>query len=336
MKYRSLTCSSLSMLLGIAMFHFGSTNAVLAQLIPPRLPPPTLERPGSNRNQSSDDTGRDSSTGDGARGADTGTDDNKPKFDDLLANKDLSRFRGYQQEPIGDGWKIDGKNLHFDGSGGGDIITKDEYDDFELQFEYKISEGGNSGVMTRVSLGNAKPSMSGPEFQILDDVGHADGEHPLTAAGSLYGMYAAKNKKSRPAGTWNEVRVIVTGNNITHYLNNVKVVEAEIGSDDWNRRLEESKFMDWVNYAQNSRGHIAFEDHGDEVWFRNIRVKTLTEPPTTAATNSTPKASRPVAETPNRYRSPAMRERPGRRFYQRGIEVEGAKNKENDKDKKDK
>ncbi|MFK7769867.1 MAG: DUF1080 domain-containing protein [Mariniblastus sp.] len=202
----------------------------------------------------------------------------KPKFVELLDSKDLSAFRGYASEEIGDGWSIDGRYLYFDGSSDtGDIITKEQYSDFELQFEFKISEGGNSGVMYRVSTGDSAPYMSGPEYQVLDDANHDDGKNELTSAGSLYALYAPEDKKTRAAGQWNQAKVKVVGNKITHYLNKVKVLEAEIGSDDWNKRLGESKFKDWDKFAKNAKGHIAFQDHGDEVWYRKIRIKRLSD-----------------------------------------------------------
>ncbi len=104
------------------------------------------------------------------------------KFVEPLANKDLEQFRGYASEEIGPGWTIEGKHLVYDGSGGGDIMTKETYSDFELQVDWQIQEGGNSGIMFRVTTGDDAPYMSGPEFQILDDEAHADGKSELTSA----------------------------------------------------------------------------------------------------------------------------------------------------------
>jgi hypothetical protein len=318
------------------MLFCGLSDCLFAQQTPPQLPPPRLERPGGNRNLDEDGIRGNRTQSGGTTGASRNRDNDNPKFDELLGAKDLSRFRGYDGEEIGAGWKIDGKNLHFDGSGGGDIITKDEYDDFELQFEYKISEGGNSGVMFRVSLGDANADMSGPEFQILDDEKHAEGTNPLTEAGGLYGMYAPNNKKPRAAGTWNEVRMIVDGNLVTHYLNGVKVVEAEIGSQIWKNRLKDSKFKDWEKYATNSKGHIAFQDHGDEVWYRNIRVKSLSEDTNSLSNRSLgsePRSGVRPAPIQGSTGNPARR-RP--RFYIEGVDADPQKGKDKDVDKKDK
>jgi hypothetical protein len=199
------------------------------------------------------------------------------KFEELLENKDLSRFRGYQSEEIPAGWRIEGKNLVFDGKGSGDIITKDTYRDFELQVEWSIEKGGNSGIMFRVTLGDSYPFESGPEIQILDDEAAGDGKNELTSAGALYGLYPATTKKLNPVGKWNKSRIIVEANKITHYLNGVKVFEAISGSDDWNERVANSKFKDWKKFNQSEVGHIAFQNHGDPVKFREIRIKRLSD-----------------------------------------------------------
>ena len=212
---------------------------------------------------------------DGFTGGTTG----KARFVDLLDSRDLRQFRGYKSEEIGEGWSLDGRDLYFDGSGGGDLITRQTYGDFDLQVEWKVAVGANSGIMWRVSLGDNAPYMSGPEYQILDDNEHADGANELTSAGSLYGMFPAKdrdgNKTLREVGTWNKTRITVVGNRVTYYLNLKKVLETEIGSPEWNEQLGKSKFKDWDKFAKNRGGHIAFQDHGNEVWFRNIRIKRL-------------------------------------------------------------
>ena len=209
----------------------------------------------------------------------TGGTTRKARYVNLLDSRDLSQFRGYKSEQIGEGWSLDGPDLYFDGSGGGDLITRQTYGDFDLQVEWKVAVGANSGIMWRVSLGDSAPYMSGPEYQILDDSEHADGANELTSAGSLYGMFPAKdrdgNKTLREVGTWNKTRITVVGNRVTYYLNLKKVLDTEIGSAEWNEQLGKSKFKDWEKFAKNRGGHIAFQDHGNEVWFRNIRIKRL-------------------------------------------------------------
>mgnify|MGYP002078311930 CR=1 FL=1 len=201
-----------------------------------------------------------------------------PSVDDYLTLFDgssLDHWRGYRQERIGRGWKIEEGVLHFDGSGGGDIVTRDEFSDFELIFSWKVAEGANSGVMYRVSLGDQAPYLTGPEYQILDDQKHADGRNPMTSAASLYGLYAPENKVLKPVGEWNEAKIRVEGNRIEHWLNGEKVVDCEIGSDDWNHRVANSKFAQWDRFATNRSGHICLQDHGDRIWFRDIKIRVI-------------------------------------------------------------
>ena len=187
----------------------------------------------------------------------------------------LEQFRGYKQEAIGSGWQSTDGEIQFDGSGGGDIITKETYKNFELNLEWKISEGGNSGIMYRVGLGDGAPYLTGPEYQILDDAKHADGKNEMTSAGSLYAMYKPTNKKLMPVGQWNKTKIVVNGNHVEHWLNDSKVVDVEWGSDDWKERLGKSKFASWEKFATLAEGHIALQDHGDPVAYRNISVRKL-------------------------------------------------------------
>jgi hypothetical protein len=198
----------------------------------------------------------------------------KNKYVPLLESKDLSSFRGYKTEAIGEGWSVKGKTLYFDGTkGAGDIITKKKYSDFEMQFDWKISAGGNSGVMYRVGLGDEAPYKTGIEFQVLDDSKHADGKKKETSAGAIYALFAPKEYKKKAVGGWNKSRIVVKGSKITHFLNGAKIVEADMSSDEWQSKVSESKFKDWEKFGKEKSGHIAFQDHGNKVWFRNIKIK---------------------------------------------------------------
>ncbi len=197
------------------------------------------------------------------------------EFEWLFDGASLEKFRGYANEETGAGWKIEGGAIHFDGTGGGDICTREEFGDFELVFDWKVVEGANSGVMYRVSLGDSAPYLSGPEYQILDDANHADGKNASTSAGSLYALYAPEEKELQPVDDWNSAKIKVVGNEIEHWLNNKLVVSATIGSDDWNEHVAASKFKDWEKFGKNASGHICFQDHGNPVWFRNIRIRRL-------------------------------------------------------------
>jgi hypothetical protein len=187
----------------------------------------------------------------------------------------LASFRGYAQEEVGSGWSMSDGTLHFDGTKSGDVITKQEFENFVLEFEWKISEAGNSGVMYRVSLGDRQAYLSGPEYQVLDDAKHQDGKLKSHSAGALYALYVPINKTLKPVGQWNSSKIVLDGNKVEHWLNGLKVVEAELGSDDWKEKVAASKFKDWEKFGKNAKGHIAFQDHGDPVWYRNIKIERL-------------------------------------------------------------
>jgi Domain of Unknown Function (DUF1080) len=201
------------------------------------------------------------------------------RFKILFDGTSLDAWRGYGDEAIGQGWKIVDGALLFDGSGGGDIVTKEEFGDFELRFDWRVPAGSNSGVMYRVGMGDKAPYLTGPEYQILDDAGHADGKNPLTSAASLYGLYAPQNKCLNPLCCWNSAKIIAKGNRIEHWLNGTMVLEAEIGSDVWNERIQNSKFKDWAKFATLSSGRVCLQDHGNETWFRQITIQVFDASP---------------------------------------------------------
>jgi hypothetical protein len=191
----------------------------------------------------------------------------------LFDGSSMENFRGYKKEAIGKGWKIEDGTLHFDGTRSGDIISKKEYGSFELTFDWKVSPGGNCGVMYRVTLGDGAPYLSGIEYQILDNDKHADGKNRKTSAAAVYALYQAGDKHPKPVGQWNTSKIVVDGDKVQHWLNGDKVVETEIGSDDWNEKVAASKFAKWKKFGKSKRGHIAFQDHSDPVWYRNIKIK---------------------------------------------------------------
>lgn len=202
--------------------------------------------------------------------------DNNGRVEVLFDGSSLDHFQGYTDAKIGSGWQIADGALMFDGTGGGqDIMTKRQYENFELSFDWKVVEGANSGVMYRVTTGDSAPYLSGPEYQILDDAHHQDGRNTSTSAASLYGLYAPEKKRLKPVGSWNSAKIVVDGDRVEHWLNGTKVVSAEFGSDDWNRRVANSKFKDWKKFAASKSGHICFQDHGDKVWFRDIKIRLL-------------------------------------------------------------
>ncbi len=164
---------------------------------------------------------------------------------------------------------------------GGDIMTEATYRDFELAFEWKASEGGNSGVKYNVSesLSTAHDppyAALGFEYQLLDDDRHPDAEEASHRAGALYDLIAANARKAlRPVGEWNEARIVFDGNRGEHWLNGEKIVEYELGSPRMDSLLEASKYADIEGFAERRAGHIVLQDHGDDFWFRNIKIRAL-------------------------------------------------------------
>lgn len=185
----------------------------------------------------------------------------------------LAEWRAYKGTGIPAQWTIqDGVIQHT--PGGGDLVTTEEFQNFDLQFEWQIAPGGNSGVMYRVNEAFPAPYQSGPEYQILDNA-TADGhDDPLQTAAGCYGLYAP-TVAAKPAGEWNTARIVVDGSHVEHWLNGRKVVEYEIASADWQARVAKSKFAAWPEFAASAKGHIDLQDHGSPVAYRNLRIKIL-------------------------------------------------------------
>jgi hypothetical protein len=153
------------------------------------------------------------------------------------------------------------ENAKGDGDERGDIMTIEEFANFELAFDWKISAQGNSGVMFRVTEEFEQPYYSGPEYQLIDDTGYPGKLTEKQKTGANYDMHF--------------VEIVANGNHVEHWLNGEKIVEYELGSADWKKRKEESKWKEWKGYGLSPKGHIDFQDHGSEVWFKNIRVKAI-------------------------------------------------------------
>ena len=192
----------------------------------------------------------------------------------LFDGNSLEGWRGYNSEFMPTGWSVENGLLTRTGPGG-DIITEQQFGDFELYLEWLVGPGGNSGVLVRAVEGQEEVYHGAPEMQILDDAGHPDGRSPLTSAGSNYGLHGAPRGIVKSAGEWNSSRIVVVNNQVEHWLNGDKVVEYELGSADWLRRVANSKFAQWPAYGRASRGHIGIQDHGDRVSFRNLKVREL-------------------------------------------------------------
>lgn len=210
----------------------------------------------------------------------------------LFDGKTTNGWRGaYKDSFPAKGWAVEDGQLTIQKSDGsesqsfGDIVTTDEFKDFDLMFDFKLTEGANSGVKYYVAEESPKPKGSafGLEFQVLDDDRHPDakmGRDGNRTVGSLYDLITATGKKENPIGEWNTGRVLAKGNHVEHYLNGQKVVSYDRGSEAFRKLVALSKYSA-PQYNTNGRfgeapkGHILLQDHGDRVYYRNIKIKTL-------------------------------------------------------------
>lgn len=193
----------------------------------------------------------------------------------LFNGKDFSGWRFYKGRE-NNSWEVVDGVLHckpFDGNDKrADLITDKQYENFELSWEWKLLAQGNSGMMFRVTEEFDEPYLSGPEYQMLDDIGYPGKIEEWQKTGANYGMHVAESAKPKPIGEWNESKIIVKGNHVEHWLNGKKVVAYELGSDDWKERKAKSKWNEAVGYGATTKGHIAIQDHGSEVWVRNLNI----------------------------------------------------------------
>ena len=195
-------------------------------------------------------------------------------WESLFDGESLRGWRGFRRDHAPAGWQaVDGAIRRV--GGGGDLVTEDQFGDFVLELEWQVAEGGNSGLFFRVSEEEDAVWRTGPEMQILDDANHPDGADPRTSAGSNYALHAPREDVALGPGEWNRVRLEVRGPRVRHWLNGVLVVEYELWSEDWEKLVAASKFGAMPGYGRRSRGHIALQDHGDPVAFRNLRVQRL-------------------------------------------------------------
>ena len=189
----------------------------------------------------------------------------------LFDGKTTSGWRGYRQKSMPDGWKaVDGALTRVGTAT--DILTIDEFGDFELTVDWNLSAGGNSGILYRVTEDQELSWQTAPEFQVIDNA-YREPLKPGQLAGANYDLHPPSRDATRPIGTWNETRIVARGSHVEHWLNGVKVVEYELWSDDWQKRVQASKFKDLPNYARARRGHIALQDHGDRVAYRNFKIR---------------------------------------------------------------
>jgi cytochrome c len=205
----------------------------------------------------------------------------------LFDGRTTAGWHNYGKTDIGPAWKVTDGVLSLDVSnkgdhgvvGGGDIVTDEAYDNYELALEWKIDSCGNSGIIFNVveSEEYDYPWQTGPEMQVLDNECHPDAKYPDHRAGDLYDLIAVSEQTVRPAGEWNQVRLINRKGLVEHWLNGTQVVTVDMTGEDWLKMVGESKFKDMPAFGRATAGRIALQDHGDGVHFRNIKIRSLNE-----------------------------------------------------------
>jgi hypothetical protein len=199
----------------------------------------------------------------------------QPKWRVLFDGKSLEAWRGYKTDKVPSGWRVAGGELVKDAPVA-DIVSKEEFGDFELELEWKIGEAGNSGIFYRGTEEYDHIYWSGPEYQLLDDIKGADNKSRLTCAGAAYALYPSPSGHLKPVGEWNQTRIVAIGSHVEHWLNGVKLLEYELWSPDWETKVKDSKFAKYPNFGRAKRGHIALQgDHSGTLAFRNIRVREI-------------------------------------------------------------
>ncbi|MGI4022795.1 MAG: 3-keto-disaccharide hydrolase [Janthinobacterium lividum] len=209
---------------------------------------------------------------------------NASKWNYLFNGKSVANLRGYKMDTFPtQAWKVeDGALVAQPDVPNVDLVTKDTYTNFDLTFDWKVSKAGNSGVFYNVQEtashesgnGNSPNWLDNFEMQLLDDINFNDKE-PIRSAGSLYDLIVPENKNLKPVGEYNTARLLVNHGHVEHWLNGVKVVEYEIGSEKLNKLIQNSKYKDNPKFAKNTTGHLMFQHHGQKVWLKNIKVKRL-------------------------------------------------------------
>ncbi|MEX0735087.1 MAG: DUF1080 domain-containing protein [Steroidobacteraceae bacterium] len=196
-----------------------------------------------------------------------------PEWRSLLRDGAREIWRGWKSASFPDGWRLAGDTLSKEGEVE-DLVTRETFGDFELELEWKVSQGGNAGIFYRGTREYDYIFWSAPEYQLLDDARHPDGRNRLTSAAGAYALYAAPAGIVKPAGEWNKARIVVDGAHVEHWLNGQKVVTYELWSPDWKAKVAASKFAPYPNYGLAKEGLIGIQgDHGGSLTIRRIRVR---------------------------------------------------------------
>jgi hypothetical protein len=201
----------------------------------------------------------------------------KPIFD----GKTTTGWHTYGKTSASAGWKVDDGILHFDPEAakngeGGDLVTNAEYENFHLKLDWKVAPNANSGIIFYVNDNPDKYKNTfetGLEMQVLDNEGHPDGKITKHRAGDLYDLIKSKSEPVKPVGEWNTAEIISKNGKLTFVLNGVIIVETTLWDDNFKALVAGSKFAAWPGFGTFRKGHIALQDHGNNVWYRNISIK---------------------------------------------------------------
>ena len=198
----------------------------------------------------------------------------------LFDGKTLQGWHSYGKTDPGAAWSVQDGTIYLNPAikGGGDLVSNEEYDNFDLKLEWKISPKGNSGILFYVHEDPAKfrnTYNSGPEMQVLDNDGHPDGKIIKHRTGDLYDLISSSSEPVKPVGEWNQVEIKSLNGKLDFYLNGVNIVSTTLWDDNWKQLLAGSKFKNMPGFGTFKKGHIALQHHGDEVWYRNIQIKKL-------------------------------------------------------------
>lgn len=201
----------------------------------------------------------------------------------LFDGENMSQWRNFKRDDLSDRWVIDSGTMKLLGKGGGDILTRKSYRNFDLRLEWQISEAGNSGIFILADEEGAHIYSHAPEIQILDNERHSDNKLDSHRSGSLYDMVASHPSSHKPAGEWNQVRILFRDGFLQVWQNDVKTVNITLGDSTWNTLFEASKFSgglssffnDFEGFAEAKSGHIGLQDHSDPVAFKNLKIREL-------------------------------------------------------------
>ncbi|WP_219222450.1 DUF1080 domain-containing protein [Pedobacter antarcticus] len=208
--------------------------------------------------------------------------DNKQGFTSLFDGKTTTGWHTYGKTFVGKGWQVDNGAIHLVPSAkqkdDGDLVTDKEYENFHLKIDWKVAPKSNSGILFQIHEQPGKYNQTystGPEMQVIDNDGHPDAKNVKHRAGDLYDLIESSSENAKPVGEWNTAEIIINKGTLEFRLNGVKTVSTTQFDESWKTLIQGSKFAKWEGFGTFKKGKISLQDHGDEVWFRNIMIKEL-------------------------------------------------------------